>query len=337
MSTEDFYLGMDELIYNLGDDHSIYLNPQVVAAEDAEYERGSDYVGIGVWIEMIPDSDSVTVLLTFPGGPADQAGILAHDTILSVEGQSLIDEDGYFVDLLNGTAGTQVTLTVQSPGKEPRQLTVNRDRITGSLPVPHYSYTTPKGENIGYLLIPTFSDGSIADQVGYALDRLGSEVELDGLIIDNRINSGGYDTVMSDTIGYFTSGVVGNFSNRSGDTPLRVTRRNVNNSASLPLVVLVGEGTASFGEIFSGILQDLGRAALIGETTLGNVEILWGYDFDDGSRAWIAHDTFKPLNRPDANWEQNGLTPTYQVSAPWHLYTFENDPAILKALEYFDL
>ena len=60
--------------------------------------------------------------------------------------------------------------------------------------------------------------------------------------------------------------------------------------------MLVGPDTISFGEIFSGILKDQGRATLIGETTSGNVEILWGYDFKDGSRAWIAHDTFKRNN-----------------------------------------
>jgi C-terminal peptidase prc len=337
LSTEEFYYGADELIYNLGDEHSIYLNPQYVAWEDAEYDRGQDYVGIGVWISLVPDRERAVVLLTFPGGPADQAGIRAHDSILSVEGETYASRDVEFVDLLNGIAGTPVTLTVQTPGETPRQLTVIRDRITGSLPVPNFLTTTPQGQNIGYLLIPTFSDASIDDQVGRALDELGSDVELDGLIIDNRMNSGGYDNVMADTLGYFTNGVVGHFSNRSEETPLRITRRNVNNSAKLPLVVLVGEETASFAEIFSGILQDLGRATVIGETTLGNVEVLWGYDFDDGSRLWIAHDTFIPLNRPKANWEILGIIPTFEVPAPWDLYTFDTDPAILAALEYFDL
>ncbi|MEN8241005.1 MAG: S41 family peptidase [Chloroflexota bacterium] len=337
MSSEDFYFGADELIFNLGDEHSIYLNPQVVAWEDAEYDRGSDYVGIGIWIEMVPDRERAVVLLTFPGGPADQAGIQAHDSIVSVEGVTYADADMFYLDRLDGVAGTPVTLTVQSPGEEPRQLTVVRDRITGSLPIPHFVATTPAGQKIGYLLVPTFSDGSIGDLVGEALDELGAEGELDGLIIDQRMNSGGYDTVMADTLGYFASGLVGHFSNRSKDTPLRITRRNVSGSASLPLVVLVGEGTASFAEIFSGILQDLGRATVIGETTLGNVEILWGYDFEDGSRAWIAHDTFIPLNQPEANWEKLGIIPSFEVSAPWDLYTFDTDPAILKALEYFDL
>jgi C-terminal peptidase prc len=336
LSTDEFYFKMDELLFSLGDEHSIFLNPQVVAWEDAEFESGNEYVGIGIWVELVPERDRAVILLTFPGSPADQAAILPRDSIISIEGQPALTAQGDNLDLLDGVAGTPVTLTVQSPGEAPRQLTIYRDRITGSLPVPSFLYTTPTGKNIGYLLIPTFSDSSIASQVRRALTDLGDQVALDGLIIDNRINSGGYDTVMADTLSYFTNGVVGHFSNRSGETPLQITRRNVNGSVDLPLVVLIGEGTASFAEIFSGILEDQGRAVLIGETTLGNVEILWGYDFDDGSRAWIAHDTFIPINHPNADWENLGLVPKIAMSAPWDLYTFEDDPAIQAALDYFD-
>jgi C-terminal peptidase prc len=337
LSTEDFYYSLEELIFNLGDEHSVFLNPQYAAMEDAEYEDGSDYVGIGIWVELVPDRERAVVLLTFPGSQAEQAGILPRDSILSIEGHPAVTPEGDNIDLLLGTAGTPVTLTVQSPGEEPRQLTVYRDRVTGSLPVINFLRTTTGGKNIGYLLIPTFSDGSVANQVGRVLNDLGNTHELDGLILDNRLNGGGYDNVMADTLSYFTNGVVGHFTNRSGKEQLRIRRRNVNDSVNLPLVVLVGEGTASFGEIFSGILQDQGRAVLIGDTTLGNVEILWGYDFDDGSRAWIAHDTFVPIHDQDANWEETGLVPSVQVSAPWEMYTFENDPAIQAALDYFDV
>jgi len=52
----------------------------------------------------------------------------------------------------------------------------------------------------------------------------------------------------------------------------------VNGSQQIPLVVLIGQATASYGEVFAGVLKDIGRAYLIGETTDGNVETLWGYD-----------------------------------------------------------
>lgn len=336
METSDFYIAMSDMVYSLGDEHSAYLTPQMVAAEEAEYSTGHDYVGIGVWLQFDPERDEAVILLVFPGGPAEAAGIQARDKIVTVEGQPLDDEFGAAIDLLLGVEGTPVTFTIQSPGEEPRQMTINRGRISGSLPVPYQVLLTPASKRIGYILVPTFSDSTIADQVGDALAEMSAENQMDGYIIDNRMNGGGYDNIMANTLSYFTSGNVGAFTNREGSETLNVPRRNIGGSADLPLVVLVGPDTVSFGEVFSGILKDQGRATLIGETTDGNVEILWGYNFDDGSRAWIAHDTFKPANNPDSDWEHDGIVVDIEAPSYWGDYSMESDPAILAALDFFD-
>ena len=83
-------------------------------------------------------------------------------------------------------------------------------------------------------------------------------------------------------------------------------------------------------------MQDQDRAYLIGSATFGNVETLWGFAFSDGSRAWIAHDTFRPINHPDTNWEGAGVQPDLEVHTAWDLYTVESDPAVAAALNYFD-
>jgi len=336
LETAEFYFAMDEMIYRLGDEHSAYLSPQAVAAEELEYAGGHDYVGIGVWVQYVPERQRGVVLLTFPGGPAENAGIKSRDFITAVEGQPLNDEFGTALDLLLGVEGTPVTFTIQTPGEEPREMTINRGRITGNLPVPYEVLTTASGKRVGYILVPTFSDSYVDDQVGNALAEMTKDEPLNGIILDNRINGGGYDNVMASTLSYFTEGLVGHFTNRRGNEALEIPRKNVGNSASLPLVVLVGPETASFGEIFSGILKDQGRATLFGETTDGNVEILWGYGFDDGSRAWIAHDTFKPVNNPDSDWEHEGIVVDIEAPSYWDEYTQENDPAILAALDYLD-
>jgi carboxyl-terminal processing protease len=100
------------------------------------------------------------------------------------------------------------------------------------------------------------------------------------------------------------------------------------------LVVLIGSGTASFGEIFAGILQDVNRAYLIGTTTQGNVEILWGYDLEDGSQLWLANETFHPLNHPERDWEQSGIIPDLTVQGDFDEFTLETDPPVLAAMEY---
>jgi len=336
LDTEDFYLAMDEMVYRLGDDHSIFLNPRQVEAEEVEYAGGHDYVGIGVWVQFVPEKETGVILLTFPGGPADKAGIKSRDSILSVEGVMLDDEHGMALDLLLGVEGTPVTLTVQTPGEEPRTITVPRGRITSALPAPYELLQTASGKRVGYIIIPTFSDSTIGEEVGEALTALSENEPLDGLILDNRLNGGGWDTVMSQTLSYFTSGKVGYFVNRDEKEALEIDGNNIGGSMDIPLVVLVGPDTVSFGEIFSGILKDQSRATIIGETTSGNVEILWGYNFDDGSRAWIAHDTFTPINHPESDWEHEGIVVDIEIAAAWDEYTSQTDPAIQTALDYLD-
>ena len=333
----EFYDTMNLLILQLGDEHSFFLSPEQVAEQEAEFNGNNDYVGVGVYTVAVPERKRVTIILTFPGGPAELAGLKSHDSILEVDGQPIIDENGIRVQLLRGPEGSQVTLTVESPGQEPRQVTLTRKRIQGALPVPYSLLTTPSGKRIGYILVSSFADDTVGAEVGQALVALSKDAPLDGVILDNRQNSGGADVVAQDTLSYFTSGNVGYFANRKGEKRwFRVNGKNVAGSASVPLVVLIGENTVSFGEIFAGVLKDEGRATLIGETTTGNVELLMRFDFVDGSRAWIAHEAFHPANHPNQNWEQTGIVPDVAVTSSWDEYDLDNDPAVLAALQTLD-
>jgi C-terminal processing protease CtpA/Prc len=177
--------------------------------------------------------------------------------------------------------------------------------------------------------LPSFFDETIPGQVKQALERFGP---LDGLILDNRMNSGGSSDVVEPILSYFTSGTLGHFSSRSATRPLEASADPINNSQSVPLVVLVGTETVSFGEIFSGVLRDIGRAQIVGQTTLGNVEILHGHNLSDGSRLWLAEERFVPLHS-QANWEKTGIVPDVQAYADWNTFTFETDPSVAAAVE----
>jgi C-terminal processing protease CtpA/Prc len=109
---------------------------------------------------------------------------------------------------------------------------------------------------------------------------------------------------------------------------------DLHGSQQIPLVVLVSRTTFSYGEVFAGVLQESGRAYLIGEPTLGNVETLKGYNFKDGSRAWIAHTSFRPISKPDLTWEGRGIIPDLLAPADWDLYTLDSDPAIQAAQQH---
>jgi carboxyl-terminal processing protease len=337
LSNINFYDAMADMIFSLGDDHSQFLTPEEKASREAEYAGKLDYVGIGIILLAVPERQRAVIYVVFPGSPAEEAGLKIHDSILTVDGQPILDADGFLMMTLLGPEGTTVSVMVQTPGEEPRTIQITRRRITGSVPVPNTVLTTSGGKRVGYILVPTFMDSTVDDQVGAALKAMKTEGSLDGLILDNRVNEGGFENVLIGTLRYFLSGIAGHFINRQSESALDLGKgKDINGSQTMPMVVMVGPDTVSFGEISSGILQDTGRAYVIGETTEGNVELLLEYDFSDGSSAWIAHDTFHPLNHPDANWEQTGIVPDLSVPAAWDLYTLATDPAVKAALDYLD-
>jgi carboxyl-terminal processing protease len=337
MTDADFYAAMDEMILRLGDDHSAFLSPEQVREEDAEFAGENDYVGIGVLTMIVPERERITVLLVFPGSPAEGAGLASHDSILAVDGKPIMDEAGFHREYLRGPEGSTIELTVQSPGRAPRQVTITRQRVTGAIPVPYEVLSSSQGKRIGYVLLATFGDDTVDDQLGEALRIMTVSAPLDGLILDNRQNGGGADRVASSALSYFTRGIVGHFINRHNEKrTLNVMGVDINGSSTLPLVVLVGPDTVSFGEIYSGVLRDMGRAAVIGEMTGGNVELLRGYDFEDGSRAWIANETFQPRNHPDQDWEESGIIPDITVLSTWDDVTLQTDPVIQAALDFLD-
>jgi carboxyl-terminal processing protease len=337
LTNEDFYQAMEAMIDSLGDDHSVFLRPQEATEEDAEFSGQNDYVGIGVLTRVVEERQRAVILVVFPGSPAEKAGLKPHDSILAVGGEPLVDEDGYHRSLLLGAEGTSIELTVQTPGEQPRQISISRRRVTGSVPVPYSELLTAGGKRVGYILLVTLADDTIDDQVEFALNELTSSGPLDGLILDNRENSGGADHVARAVLGYFVHGTLGHFYDRDKSRrAFNVIGTDINGSSKVPLVVLVGPGTVSFGEITSGVLQDARRATIIGEATGGNIELLWGYDFEDGSRAWIAHETFRPSQNPDMDWEQTGIIPDITALSNWDEVTPDDDPAIQAALEYLD-
>ncbi|HEY5140710.1 MAG TPA: S41 family peptidase, partial [Methylococcales bacterium] len=181
----------------------------------------------------------------------------------------------------------------------------------------------------------TFMDATVDEQVTQAMQDMTANAPLDGLILDNRMNSGGSSTVLEPLLGNFIGGTLGYFVQHSEQFPLQIKNNDINGSSQLPLVVLVGHGTMSFGEIFAGILQDTRRAYIIGTTTDGNVEILRGYDFEDGSQLWLANETFLPLNNPEQDWEKSGIIPDLIVTGDFDQFSLNTDPCIIAAIHYF--
>jgi carboxyl-terminal processing protease len=329
VDTQTFYNDMEALIVALGDDHSQFESPAQVTAANAQLSGQNDYAGIGVEIMAIPQRNLLTVLLDFPGSTADHAGLMPHDNILDVDGIPVSQNGVPSPQLVRGPACSAVVLTVQTPGQEPRNVTLLRYNVASYVPIVARLVTTHDGSRIGYIFLPSFFDETIPQQVKQALQQFG---HLDGLILDNRENPGGSSVVVEPILSYFTNGLLGHFASRTDSQPFEVSANPVANSQTVPMAILVSKNTASFGEIFSGIMQDIGRAKVVGQTTPGHVELLESHDFSDGSRLWLAQERFVPLNS-QADWKKTGIVPDVQAYADWDTFTFENDPVVAAAVK----
>jgi carboxyl-terminal processing protease len=326
LDTQSFYNEMSLMIEELGDEHSFYLSPAEVAESEAELRGDIEFVGVGIYGQPDFERGRLIVVSTFPGSPAEYGGIQHHDSILSIDGQTVSEN---FSDLLRGPQCSAVVLSVQSPGEAPRDVMLLRYAIQGNVPIDARLVSTRDGSRIGYIFIPSFFDETLPGQIENALNQFGS---LDGLILDLRMNGGGSSSVTYPILEYFIDGNLGNFVSRSDSRALEIDANEIQNSQTVPLIVMVSQDTVSFGEIFAGVLQDAGRAQIVGETSLGNVEVLHGYDFEDGSQVWIAAETFTSAFS-DANWEETGIVPDVQAFAEWDTFFFETDPSIAAAVD----
>ena len=325
LDTQAFYTEMQSMITELGDEHSFFLSPFEVKQQEEELSGDLEFVGVGVYANFDYDHGRVVVITTFPDSSADHAGIKSHDSILAVDGMPVFDEKN---NRIRGPKCSVVVATVQTPGEEPRQVVLVRHTIEGNLRVEARLVATTDGSKIGYLFIPSFFDETIPPQIEKALNDFGP---LDGLILDVRMNGGGSSVVVDPIMSFFASGNLGKFVSRDRSRTLKIDPNPIQNSQTVPLVVMVSKDTVSYGEIFAGIMRDVRGAKITGETSLGNVELLHGFDFDDGSQMWLASERFVP-QRSKENWEDTGIVTDIEAFAPWDTFTFETDPSIAAAL-----
>ncbi len=332
MDEAAFYAFLDDLIDRMGDDHSHYLSPQEAREEDQEYNGTFEFVGVGIITEANFDRKHISILQVLTDSPAARAGLKAHDHILEVDGQPIIDAEGnVYSNRFRGTPGSQVTALVRSPGGEPRAITMTRARINSKERV-EYRLLEAGGKRYGYVLIPTLFEEDIDERVTSALRALGSRGALDGLIVDMRINGGGALNVLQPTLGLFMRGEAGRLVGRKGSRQtIGVRAVNISNSQRLPLAVLIGPSTESYAEVFAGVLQATGRAKLIGLESAGNIETLRAHEFEDGSRLWLAEEGFRLPN--GSSWEGRGLVPDVRVPARWDEFDADNDPVIAAAIK----
>ncbi|MBA7627116.1 hypothetical protein ES703_34578 [subsurface metagenome] len=245
------------------DPHTVYLdrddyNELIVGT------KGS-FGGLGIQIGI--REDVLTIITPIEGTPAYNAGLLAGDKIVEIEGISTkgITLQGA-VKKLRGKSGTKVTIGIEREGiKDVTHFTITRDIIK----VKAVPYSGMVDEEIGYIRLSTFSETS-PDEFVHAIDSLTQE-GANKLIIDLRNNSGGLlKAAIEVSDNFIDKGkIIVLTKGRKIGTSKEYYAKKHSKHEEPPLVILVNHGSASASEIFSSAIKDWDRGLILGTKTFG--------------------------------------------------------------------
>jgi carboxyl-terminal processing protease len=278
------------------DEHSAYLRDD--GRDELESALDQEFGGVGLELAIDQPSGRPVVVSPVIRSPAWRAGIAAGDLIDAVDGRPTAGLPlRQIVDQLRGRIGEPVTLTVRAAALTPetldpaaavakpkaaRDLTLVREVVAvesvqgdrrksdGS-----WDWMLEGAPGIAYLRIVSFGERT-ADELTAALEAIGGQENLRGLVVDLRGNPGGLLQASIEVCDQFLDeGVIVSTRGRrdpGGDDGSILEERRAaagQAAAGVPVVVLVDGLTASAAEIVAACLQDAGRAVVAGSRTFG--------------------------------------------------------------------
>jgi carboxyl-terminal processing protease len=296
----------------------------------ADMTDTSTYDGIGAFIGFQAKAKPHIVILdVIDGSPAEKAGLRAHDSIFGIDGSPILWEEGLdATNRIRGPAGSSVTLDVKTPGKVERLVKVQRAKLTSTGKLAVYNIT---GTNYGYLLFPPLGYQGLDQEVLDGMQTLATNRKLAGLILDLRIVNSSADWPVDALLTIFNNGRIGEVYSRKEKQPLEIQGQDVVGSQTMPLIILVGQNTKGYAEIFAASMQASKRALVVGEPTPGDVETQSSFYLPDGSRLFIESASFRLSSGDELG--TTGVVPDVLVPASWDQVLPDRDPVLDQAIE----
>lgn len=281
-----------------GDKYTVYYT----ADEYAKIQESSNgaYYGIGVVVRK-NDDGTILVVEPYDGAPGKEAGMRKNDVIVTVNGESVADQDlNSVVAKIKGDEGTTVNIGIRRDGSDDiAELTVTRRKVE----IKTVAYEM-LGDSVGLITISEF-DKVTAQQFKEAYAQL-ETLGMKGLVIDIRSNPGGLlnvvvdmlDEILPDGLIVYTEDKYGNRQEYNGSNP---------DVIDVPLAVLVNGESASASEIFAGAVQDYGAGTIIGTQTFGKGIVQTIRRMSDGSA--IKYTMAKYFTPKGQDIHGHGVTP----------------------------
>ncbi len=319
------------ILQSLGDPHTVYIDPE-------SYALGIDVIsgtfeGIGAQVEQDPTSGEIVIVTPFRDSPAEKAGIRSGDIIRTVDGEST---EGWSVAQavrgIRGPEDTEVVLGIEHADGMTEDVTITRDTIT--IPTVFTRDIQDAAGNevteFAYIELQQFTDQAVRD-LRDELQRVVDE-GYQGVILDLRRNPGGsLEATVAVADLFLDEGVILTQVGRSGDET--VSRAEAGGVATeIPLVILVGPGSASGSEVVACALRDNGRATLIGEKTFGKGSVNHLRELSDQGALYVTIARWECPNGEQI--EAVGIEPDRQVALTEEDIEANRDVQLFAAIDY---
>lgn len=285
------------------DPHSSFMTPEQY--KEMQVDTKGEFGGVGIQIGM--KDGMLTVIAPIEDTPAYQAGIKAGDKIIKINNdftKELSLQDA--VSKMRGAPGSPVKITILREGwKETRDFTIKREVI---------KIKSVKSkildDGIGYIKINQFQEQTSSD-LSTNMDKLLKD-NITALVLDVRNNPGGLLNSAIDVSSQFLSPgkLVVFIKDKKGEKIEYRSNKNAGNS-TIPMVVLVNQGSASASEIVAGALKDWNRAVIIGTQTFGKGSVQSVVPMNDGSALRLT--TAKYYTPKGISIQSTGITPDIVV------------------------
>ncbi len=280
------------------DPHSVYLDKKALK----DFNEGTTGRFVGVGIEISQEDGLIKVVSPIEGSPAFRAGLKPNDLIVKIDDtpvKGMTLNEG--VKRMRGEPNTKVMLSIfRKDENRTFPVTIVREEIkTQSVK----SRVIEPG--YGWIRISQFQERTVADFVRKFEEIYKQEPKFKGLVLDLRNDPGGYlDAAVAISSAFLPENVTvvsangqlpeSKFTYKAspryyrrfgGDDPLKRLQEITHGLLkTVPLVVLVNEGSASASEIVAGALQDHKRAKLLGSQTFGKGSVQTAVCLESGFR-----------------------------------------------------
>jgi carboxyl-terminal processing protease len=278
-TTKDLVYGAIQGTLGTLDPHSSFMTPEEF--RELQIETKGQFSGIG--IEIALKDRVLTVVSPIEGTPAYQAGMKPGDQIVKINGTPTKNVTlTEAVKLIRGPKGSKVTLTINREGfQQPKDIVITREII----PIRSVKARI-LDDGIGYIRVTNFQDKTDHDLQAYLKNMKQRLVPFKGLILDLRNDPGGLlDQAVRVADEFLRSGLIVYTEGRNRNQNMRFYARagQEGKVATVPMVVLINEGSASASEIVAGALKDQKRALIVGTKSFGKGSVQTIIPLEDGS------------------------------------------------------